>query len=108
MTGGVCLNAKKNGQIGESDVVRDDWNAGSTTQPACGFRGTRPYAIVHAIPEFIWGMSAKKAERFAPENWDGKGRRSRQPPHIPRAGFRMGPIFRRRRKNALLSKEGDS
>ncbi len=66
-TGGVCQNAKKNGQkngqIGESDIVRDDWNAGSTAQPACGFRGTPPYAIVHAIPEFIWGMSGNMSTR---------------------------------------------
>ena len=24
---------------------------------ATGFRGTRPYAIVHAVLEFSWGMS---------------------------------------------------
>jgi hypothetical protein len=40
-------------------VVRDGRNAGSTAQPAYGFPGTPPSAIVHAVPEFIWGMSDK-------------------------------------------------
>jgi hypothetical protein len=59
----VCLDAGKNGQIAGSDVVRDGWNAGSTAQPAYGFPGTPPSAIVHAVPEFIWGMSVKIRER---------------------------------------------
>jgi ketosteroid isomerase-like protein len=29
------------------------------SHPADNFRGTPPSAIVHAIPEFIWGMSVK-------------------------------------------------
>jgi hypothetical protein len=29
---------------------------GSTAQPAYGFAGTLPSAIVKAVPEFIWGM----------------------------------------------------
>src|SRR5712692_6757658 len=41
----------------DQTVVRDRWNAGSTAQPAYGFPGTPPSAIVHAVPEFIWGMS---------------------------------------------------
>ena len=32
---------------------------GALQQPACGFRGTPPSAIVYAVPEFIWGMSGK-------------------------------------------------
>ena len=36
----------------------DDGNARSTAQPACGFRGAPPFAIVYAVPEFIWRMSA--------------------------------------------------
>jgi hypothetical protein len=48
-TEGVCLDAGKNGQIAGSDVVRDGWNAGSTAQPAYGFPGTPPSAIVHAV-----------------------------------------------------------
>ena len=40
-------------------IVRDGWNAGSTAQAACGFPGTPPPAIVHAVSEFIWGMSDK-------------------------------------------------
>ncbi len=56
-TEGVCLDAGRNGQIARSDIVRDGWNAGSTAQAACGFPGTPPSAIVHAVPEFIWGMS---------------------------------------------------
>ena len=59
MTGGVCLNDEEKGQIDGSNVVRDDGAAGSTAQPGSGFRVTPPYAIVHAVPEFIWGMSAK-------------------------------------------------
>ena len=34
----------------------DHGNAGGTAQPACGFRGTLPSAIVYAAPEFISGM----------------------------------------------------
>ncbi len=45
-------------QIARSDIFRDSWNAGSTAQAACGFPGTPP-AIVHAVLEFIWGMSVK-------------------------------------------------
>jgi len=48
----------ENGQIARLDIVRDGWNAGSTAQAARGFPGTPPSAIVHAFPEFIWGMSA--------------------------------------------------
>ena len=33
-------------------------NVGGTAHPACDFRGIPPAAIVHAVPEFIWGMSA--------------------------------------------------
>jgi hypothetical protein len=33
-TEGICLDARKNGQIGGSDVVRDAWNVGSTAEPA--------------------------------------------------------------------------
>ncbi len=48
-------------------VVRDGWNAGSTAQPAYGFPRTPPSAIVHAVPEFIWGMSVeKRAARETP------------------------------------------
>jgi hypothetical protein len=54
----VRLDARKNGQIAGSNVVRDRWNAGSTAQPTYGFPATPPSAIVHAVPEFIWGMSA--------------------------------------------------
>jgi hypothetical protein len=53
----VCLNDEEKGQIDGSNVVRDDGAAGSTAQPGCGFGVTPPYAIVHAVPEFIWGMS---------------------------------------------------
>ena len=56
-TEGVCLDAGRNGQIARLDIVRDGWNAGSTAQAARGFPGTPPSAIVHAFPEFIWGMS---------------------------------------------------
>ena len=55
--GRVCLDARKNSQIAGSDVVRDGRNTGSTAQPAYGFPGTPPSAIVHVVPEFIWGMS---------------------------------------------------
>jgi hypothetical protein len=55
--GGVCLNGKQKGQIGGSNVVWDDGNAGNTAQPASGFRESPPSAIVYAVPEFIWGMS---------------------------------------------------
>jgi hypothetical protein len=51
------LTGELRSQIDGSNVVRDDGAAGSTAQPDCGFRVTPPYAIVHAIPEFIWGMS---------------------------------------------------
>jgi hypothetical protein len=47
---------QENSQIAGSDVVRDDRNTGSTAQPAYGFPGTPPSAIVHVVPEFIWGM----------------------------------------------------
>jgi len=59
MTEGVRLDARKNGQIAGSNVVRDRWNAGSTAQPTYGFPATPPSAIVHAVPEFIWGISAR-------------------------------------------------
>jgi len=52
-TEGVRLDARKNGQIAGSNVVRDRWNAGSTAQPTYGFPATPPSAIVHAVPEFI-------------------------------------------------------
>ena len=58
----MCLNDEEKGQISGSNVVwdaEDDGNAASTAQPACGFRGTPPSAIVYAVPEFIWGMSDK-------------------------------------------------
>ena len=32
----------------------------NTAQPACGLRGAPPSAIVYAVPQFIWGMSAKR------------------------------------------------
>jgi len=38
-------------------IVRDRWNAGNTAQPAYGFPGTPPSAIVYTVPEFIWEMS---------------------------------------------------
>jgi len=60
-TGGVCRDDEEKGQIGASNVVWDagsNGNAGSTAQPACGFRETPPPAIVYAVPKFIWGMSA--------------------------------------------------
>ena len=38
-------------------------NAGSTAQPSHGYRGITPSATVHAVPEFIWGISAKSAPR---------------------------------------------
>src|SRR6266536_3421899 len=38
-TEGVRLDARKNGQIAGSDVVRDRWNAGSTAQPTYGLPG---------------------------------------------------------------------
>jgi hypothetical protein len=53
-------NFRKNGQIARPDVVRDRRNAGNTAQPTYGFPATPPSAIVHAVPEFIWGMSASK------------------------------------------------
>jgi len=56
-TEGVCLDAGRNSQIARSDIVRDGCNAGSTAPAACGFPDTPPLAIVHAVPEFIWGMS---------------------------------------------------
>jgi hypothetical protein len=31
---------------------------GALRKPAGAFRGTPPSAIVYAVPEFIWGMSA--------------------------------------------------
>jgi hypothetical protein len=34
-------------------------------QPVDGYRGSLPPAIVHAGPEFIWGMSDKEATMFA-------------------------------------------
>ena len=54
----------KKGQIGVSNVVwnvRDDGTAGSTAQLAYGLRGIAPFAIVHALPEFIWEMSVTSA-----------------------------------------------
>ena len=62
----MCLNDEENSQIGGSNVVADtgdDGNAGSTAQPACGLQGTPPSAIVYAVPEFIWGMSANRREK---------------------------------------------
>jgi hypothetical protein len=57
--GGVCLNAEETGQIGGSNVVGDNGEAGSTAQPACGFRETPPSAIVYAVPEVMWGMECR-------------------------------------------------
>ena len=57
-TGGVCLNDEEKGQIGGSNVVRDGRKRREHWQPACGYRGTPPSAIVYAVPEFIWGMFA--------------------------------------------------
>jgi hypothetical protein len=51
------LDARKNGQIAGSDVVRTAGTPEDTAQPTYGFPGTPPSAIVHAVPEFIWGMS---------------------------------------------------
>jgi hypothetical protein len=51
------LDARKNGQIAGSDVVRTVGTPEDTAQPTYGFPGTPPSAIVHAVPEFIWGMS---------------------------------------------------
>jgi hypothetical protein len=47
----------KNGQIAGSALVRAAGNAGSIAQPTHGYRGITPPATVHAVPEFIWGMS---------------------------------------------------
>src|SRR6266487_2467343 len=58
MTEGVRLDARKNGQIAGSDVVRTAGTPEDTAQPTYGFPGTPPSAIVHAVQEFIWGMSA--------------------------------------------------
>jgi hypothetical protein len=55
----VCLNDEEKGQIGGSNVVWDGGSADSTAQPTCGFAGTPPFAIVHAVPGFIWEMSGK-------------------------------------------------
>ena len=60
------MNDEEKGQIGGSNVVwdtGDDGNAGSTAQPACGLQGTPQSATVYAVPEFIWGMSAKLLAR---------------------------------------------
>ena len=46
----TCLDAP-------GTVVRDGWTAGSTAQPTHGFPATPPSATVHAVPEFIWGIS---------------------------------------------------
>jgi hypothetical protein len=43
---------------------RDHENIGSTAQPAYGFAGNLRSAIVSAIPEFIWEMSAKMHYEF--------------------------------------------
>ena len=51
----------------------DHGNAGSTAQSASGLRGTPPSAIVYAVPEFIWGMSAK--ERAELEKGPASGKR---------------------------------
>jgi hypothetical protein len=51
------LDARKNGRIAGSGVVRDPLKRRSIAQTAYGFPGTPPSAIVHAVPEFIWGMS---------------------------------------------------
>jgi hypothetical protein len=62
----VCLDGEEKGQIGGSNVVweaGDDGNAGSTAQPACGFREPPPSAIVYAVPQFIGGMSGKLGGR---------------------------------------------
>lgn len=56
---GSGMDARKNGQFAGSNVVRFGRNAGSTAQPAYGFRGTPPSAIVHTVSELIWGMSDK-------------------------------------------------
>ncbi len=58
----VCLNDEEKHQIEESNVVwdaGDDGSDGSTAQSASGLRGTPPSTIVRAVPEFIWGISAK-------------------------------------------------
>jgi hypothetical protein len=65
--------------------------------------------IVHAIPEFIWGMSAKKAERFAPENLATAKDDDRGSPRISCGqGSVWGQFSDDDEKNALLRKEGDS
>ena len=61
--GGVCLDARKNGWIVGSDVVRDGRNARSTAPAARSFRGTPSSATVHTVPGFIWGMPVRRTHR---------------------------------------------
>jgi hypothetical protein len=71
-TGGVYQNANRNGQIGESNVVRDD---GKGAQPAYGFLGIPPLDIIRAIPGYIWGVSVHTVGVNRSQN-EGRGKYS--------------------------------
>jgi hypothetical protein len=61
--GKVCLNNEEKGQIGGSNVVwnaEDDGNAGSTAQPACGFRGNPAVCYRPRRSRVHLGMSDKE------------------------------------------------
>jgi 3-octaprenyl-4-hydroxybenzoate carboxy-lyase len=62
LMGGVCLDAKENGQIGGSDVVWDATDAGKATSKAqisYDFSKAPPSASSFAVLEFIcWGIPA--------------------------------------------------
>jgi hypothetical protein len=81
--------AKKIARLANRASFGTTWNAGSTAQ-ACGFRGTQSDAIVHAVPEFIGGMSASKAERSAPENLATAKEDDRGSPRISAGGVPYG------------------
>src|SRR6202521_5677471 len=60
---------RKKGRVARSDVVRDGHNA-------CGFSGTPLSATIHAVPGYIWEISAKTgrdAMHAVVRTYSGKG-----------------------------------
>jgi hypothetical protein len=53
----VCLNAKKDCQIGLLEVVRAAGRRKASGTLPLGFRGTSQNAVIHFNPAGVWGMS---------------------------------------------------
>jgi hypothetical protein len=54
------------------DAVRDRIELFASAGPASGFQEPLPFAIVHFVPEFVWGISAQSSKCQTRFSFPGK------------------------------------